>query len=222
MMQRAIPLATAGALALALMAGCEDLPGSKGAQGAVIGGAGGAAAGAAIGGDNPLLGALIGGLVGAGGGYLIGTSLEKADADPEDKEAAQEAVREAQQDPATADDVRDATTADINDDGFVTMDEVIAMENAGLTDEEMIRRLRATGQVFELTEEQEQYLMERGISRNVITRMEEIRAEEKEQVIGRRRAGETGRQGAPRGEQEAGGDVEPETQEGGRQLDDVR
>ena len=39
------------ALAAAFLVGCENLPGSKGTQGAVIGGASGAAVGAAVGGE---------------------------------------------------------------------------------------------------------------------------------------------------------------------------
>src|SRR5687768_1697532 len=65
---------------LAPVAGCESLPGNEKQQGAVIGGVGGAAAGAAIGGeDNRLAGAVIGGLLGAGGGYLVGAKMEKDD-----------------------------------------------------------------------------------------------------------------------------------------------
>src|SRR5690242_3215606 len=58
------------ALILALgITSCQNLPGSKGSQGAVIGGLGGAAAGAAIG--HSALGALLGGALGAGAGYII-------------------------------------------------------------------------------------------------------------------------------------------------------
>src|SRR5436190_22089583 len=66
-------IAAAGGLGLASLAGtlggCDSLPGNKQTQGAVIGGAGGAVAVAAIAKDKPLLGALIGGVLGAGGGY---------------------------------------------------------------------------------------------------------------------------------------------------------
>src|SRR5947207_15476227 len=63
---------------LAFLTGCENLPGNKKEQGAVIGGVGGAAAGAVIGGKkNRLLGALIGGAAGAGGGYLVGANRDK-------------------------------------------------------------------------------------------------------------------------------------------------
>jgi hypothetical protein len=52
---------------------------SKAAKGAVIGGAGGAAAGAVIFKKNRALGAAIGGVIGAGGGYVIGRKMDKKD-----------------------------------------------------------------------------------------------------------------------------------------------
>ena len=139
MFQRRIVVSLiAGSLALSpLMVGCENLPGDEKTQGAVIGGLGGAAAGALIGGeDNRLLGALIGGAAGAGGGYLIGANWDKITGeDDEDRsEAREEAIRaneRAQRDPADPDDVDRARTADINEDGFVTLDEVVAMDKAG-------------------------------------------------------------------------------------------
>ena len=66
------------------------------------------------------------------------------------KRKAEEAAREAVEDPATPEQAKNAATADINEDGFVTLDEVAALEKAGLTDDEMVERLRLTGQVFEL------------------------------------------------------------------------
>jgi precorrin-4 methylase len=53
----------------------------------------------------------------------------------------------------------------------VTLDELVALEQANLTDEEIIQRLRATDQVFELTEEQRRYLLDRGVSQNVIDQL---------------------------------------------------
>ena len=147
--------------------GCESLPGDKGTQGAVIGGVGGAAAGAAVGGeDHRLGGALIGGLLGAGGGYLIGQKMEK-----DDEEEAYAANDAAVQNPATASEALAGTSADINNDGFVTLDEVVAMEEANLSDAEQIRRLQTTGQVFSLNASQEQYLLDRGVSVSVINAM---------------------------------------------------
>lgn len=171
------------ALIVAPLAACESLPGDESDQGAVIGGIAGGAAGAAIAENNRLLGALIGAAAGAGGGYLIGSEIEKADADDDDVEDAREAARTASNDPADADDVDDSNTADLNEDGFVTIDEVLAMEAAGLSDAEMLDRLENTYQVFELTTEQEQYLIDRGVSRYVVREMENINREERDRIL---------------------------------------
>src|SRR5437868_9555512 len=146
------------------LAGCENLPGSRGTQGAVVGGAGGAAVGAAVGGhEHRLLGALLGGALGAGGGYVVGANSDRILG--RDRDSAERAVRQSQEHPATAQDALRATTADLNNDGFVTLDEVVAMRDAGLSEAQMLDRLRATNQVFELTPEQRQYLLDRGVSR---------------------------------------------------------
>lgn len=162
-----IGVAAISILALALT-GCSSLPGSDEQQGAVIGGATGAAVGAAVT-KNRALGAVIGGAVGAAGGYVIGKNKDKITSNNQTE--VEQAARRSQESPATAQDVRSATTADVNSDGFVTLDEVVAMEQAGLTDDEMIRRLRATNQVFDLTEEQERYLTERGVSSAVVNQL---------------------------------------------------
>jgi surface antigen len=171
-----------GSLALFPLTGCEDLPGDEGTQGAVIGGVGGAVAGAALGGeDNRLLGALIGGALGAGGGYLIGSQIDKAD----DEDDAREANTRARENPVTVEQARKADTADVNKDGYVTLDEVVALEKAGLSDDQIIRKLERTDQFFELTDEQEDYLADRGVSREVIDRMEEINASVRDRAYDR-------------------------------------
>ena len=180
---------TAGALLITATGlattGCENLPGNRTEQSTGIGAAGGAAAGAIILEDNRLLGALLGGLLGAGGGYLIGTQTDwfEDDDSGRTREQAEEAARDAQYNPATAAEARNATTADINSDGFVTLDEVVAMSDAGFSDDEMINRLRATNQVFDLNEDQRQFLHDNGVSWNVINRMVEIRANTRNQLI---------------------------------------
>src|SRR5687767_2803491 len=109
--RKLISAALIGSLTLAPLSGCESLPGGGKEQGAVIGGAGGAAAGAAISKDNRLLGALIGGVLGAGGGYLIGAKVDKDKSDRDDSEdeefrdRAVEASKQAERDPAGVDDV---------------------------------------------------------------------------------------------------------------------
>ncbi len=162
--------------------GCSNLPGNKQQQGAVIGGLGGAAAGAAIGGkDNRVLGALLGGALGAGGGYVIGANSDRIL--NRDTSGAQTATQTAQSRPATAQDALRATTADVNGDGFVTLDEVVALRQAGLSDQQMISRLQATGQVFELTPEQQEYLTNQGVSRSVVDQMNNLNRETREKLM---------------------------------------
>ena len=178
--QRRISLVLATAMAvspLAVLTGCENLPGDKKTQGAVIGGVGGAAAGALIGGkDNRVLGALIGGAAGAGGGYLVGANWDKINGKESDD--AKEANKRAQERPARASDVEKSKTADLNSDGFVTLDEVVAMADAGLSDKEQITRLEKTQQYFELTSEQENYLRDHGVSKTVVVAMRRMNPEE--------------------------------------------
>jgi len=147
---------------------CEALPGDKREQGAVIGGAGGAAAGAVLADeDHRLLGAVIGGVIGAGGGYLIGREMDKEGEAPVDS----------QRHKFTDAEVRAATTADLDRDGNVTLAEIVAMDGAGLSDPDIIRRLEATNMVFALTDAQEQTLRERGVGQTVIDKMETLNRE---------------------------------------------
>lgn len=146
--------------------GCSKLPGTAEQQGAVGGGVAGAGAGAALAEDNRLLGAAIGGVLGAGGGYLIGREIDKRD-EGEAREAAEQARRQ----PATVEQARTADSADLDDNGFVTLDEVVALEEAGLSDRQIVDRLEATDQVFALSQEQEQILLDEGVSRDVIRAM---------------------------------------------------
>src|SRR3954467_1291160 len=85
-------VALLGSLVLGPVVGCESLPGNEKQQGTVIGGVGGAAAGAAIAKDNRGLGALIGGALGAGGGYLIGAHADKTNDKDRDRNR-DEAIR---------------------------------------------------------------------------------------------------------------------------------
>jgi hypothetical protein len=152
--------------------GCSSLPGSDEQQGAVIGGASGAAVGAAVSKENRALGAIIGGAVGAAGGYVIGKNKDKITGNEEEvQDEVQEAARNSEISPATPEQARTATTGDVNNDGFVTLDEVVALEQANLTDDQIIERLRATNQVFDLTDEQRRYLLDRGVSQNVVDRL---------------------------------------------------
>lgn len=170
-----------GSLTLGPLVGCESLPGDKETQGAVIGGVGGAIAGGVLAKDNRLLGALIGGAVGAGGGWLIGSQLEKSD----DKDDAVRAERGARENPVSVDEARRARTADINSDGYITMDEVVALEKADLSDSEIIERLDATNQFFELSREQEDYLRSQGVSDRVIREMRTLNADVRDRAYER-------------------------------------
>lgn len=161
--------------------GCQNLPGTPGQQGAVMGGAGGAVAGAAIGGEHHrLLGALLGGALGAGGGYLIGANKDRITGN--DTAGAQAAVQNAQSHPATPAMAMNAPTADLNGDGFVTMDEVAAMRQAGFSDQQILDKMRATGQVFELTPDQQLYLRNNGVSQYVIDEIPELNRDVRNQL----------------------------------------
>lgn len=168
-----ISTALMGSLALAPVTGCSSLPGNDKQQGAVIGGAGGALAGALLSKNNRGVGALIGAALGAGGGWLIGANKDKITGKDKERnrDEAVKASERAEKNPATAADVDKARTADLNDDGFVTLDEVVALRQANLSDDEIVTRLERTGQVFELTDFQEDHLRDRGVSDEVIREM---------------------------------------------------
>ena len=103
---------------------------------------------------------------GLSGGCLVGASRAMLEGHRVD--LACRANERSEQRPALPADARDARTADLNGDGFVTLDEMIAMRRAGLDDREIIQRLVATGQVFTLSPRQWQYLYDRGINRPVL------------------------------------------------------
>lgn len=175
-----------GALLMSLGAGCSSLPGNEPTQGAVIGGVAGAAAGALIGGgDNRLLGGLIGGAAGAGGGYLIGSKLDKAG--EKDQGDATKASERAQKSPASIEQAKEARTADVNGDGYVTMDEVVSLQKAGFNDDEIISRLNKTGMFFDLSSKQQQYLRDNGVSGRVVSAMNTINPEVRAQAEARLR-----------------------------------
>jgi hypothetical protein len=181
-MKTTIGILLIGAVGIAPITGCEALPGDEKTQGAVIGGLGGAVAGGAVAGRHDrLLGALIGGAVGAGGGYLIGSEVGKSDRKRHHSDALA-ANRAAEERPATVDDARRSRTTDINGDGYVTMDEVVAVSRTGISEDEQLDRLRRTNQFFELTGDQEQYLIDRGVSRRVVLAMRDLNSDQRERA----------------------------------------
>jgi hypothetical protein len=127
------------------------------------------------------MGAVLGGVLGAAGGYVLGANSDKILG--KDKESAETAGQRAKTTPVTAEQAKNARTADVNNDGFVTLDEVSAMKDAGLTDREMLNRLEATGQIFDLTEEGKRYLRDKGVSENVIRQMQELNQERREMLL---------------------------------------
>ena len=106
--------------------------------------------------------------LGAGGGFVVGANPHLIGNDPKNREAAVQASERSKRDPAKTEDVTPGKSADINGDGYVTVDEVVALQQANLSDTEIIDRLAATGQAFELSDFQEDYLRARRVSDTVI------------------------------------------------------
>jgi hypothetical protein len=166
--------------------GCKHAPQNPGSQGAAKGGVGGTAAGTATSEErNQLVSPLLGGSLGAGADYIVGANVDRILA--RDYTAATQATEKAKNQPATPQDVRNSNTADLNHDGFVTMDEVAAMMSAGLTDQQMLKRLRASDQIFELTAQQEQYFRDHGIDQYVISQMEYINSDQRQKLLSEQR-----------------------------------
>jgi hypothetical protein len=110
--------------------------------------------------------ALIGVDLGAGSGFLIGAAPDRIQ-----RKAGAEARAAAERSrltPATVADARHADTADLNGDGFITLDEIVAMQKAGFSDGEMIDRIQRSGQQFVLTEQQQDYLRDRAVGQPVV------------------------------------------------------
>jgi len=146
------------------LSGCSSAPGTSAQQGAVVGGASGAAIGASVT-HNRALGAIIGGAAGAAGGYVVGKKTG-----PLDKRGEETTVTN----PDGTVQTTTVATADLNHDGYVTLDEIASMRNSGVSDDEMIRRLQATGLTFDLNDEQRKYLSDHGVSQTVINQLPAI------------------------------------------------
>ncbi len=158
-----------GLMTIPLLAGCQQSSNAPGEAGTQAGGAAGALAAASIPANHRALDALVGDALGAGRGPLIAAQKQKLNA--KSREDAIHSAKAAERSPARASDVEKARTADLNNDGFITLDEVLAMNDAHLGDQEMISRLESTGQIFELTDQQESYLRDRGVSPAVLKAM---------------------------------------------------
>jgi hypothetical protein len=150
-------------------AGCE----SHAKTGAAAGGgggavAGGAAAGAAAGAPAAGAGAIVGGAIGATAGAILGSAADRND---QQREAA---IRASSDNPVLASAVVEGADADINEDGFVTLDEVVALEKSGLSDDEIIARCRSTQHIFQLTDDQRRRLVESGVSPRVADALKDL------------------------------------------------
>jgi hypothetical protein len=167
--RRVISTALLTALAVGPALSCANQSGHAKHPGTQPGDAGATTAGAPLARNDHLIADLLGGSLGAGGGFLIGVSRDKIEQDKARARAdAIKASQRAEKNPAKPEQVDKATTADLNDDGFVTIDEVVAMRQANLNDPQMLQRLQQTGEIFELTEYQQDYLRTRGVTDNVI------------------------------------------------------
>jgi hypothetical protein len=115
---------------------------------------------------------LVGDQLGADGGMLIAAAPEKFQQNKTQEAIA--ASKRAEESPMRVADVHNALTADLNGDGYVTLDEVVAMQRAGLSDYEIVNRLRATPQVFSLTPQQEHYLTDRHVGKDVVNAIRDL------------------------------------------------
>ncbi|MBS0621012.1 MAG: hypothetical protein JSS61_06100 [Verrucomicrobia bacterium] len=129
-----------------LLVGCE----SKAGTGALVGGGLGAGAGALI---SPTAGGvLIGTAVGAATGAVIGASLDSADRDRVSESSPQ-------------------TLNKIDNKEQLSLDDIIRMHNAGITDDKIIGTIDSTGSVYHLTTSDIQELKDAGVSQHVIDHM---------------------------------------------------
>jgi len=133
------------AIALTLFSGCQ----SKTGTGALVGGGLGAGAGALIGGGQ---GALIGGAIGVIGGGLIGAALDEQDAENLKRES-----------PRTYNRVDNGENLTVND--------IISMHRAGISDAKIIELIDKTGSVYHLNTYQIDRLKKAGVSDTVINYM---------------------------------------------------
>lgn len=159
-------------LAAVLLAGCAQLPYDTTTETTVGGAAVGAAAGAVLAGeDDTLLGVLLGGLAGAAAGHVIGARTDWFEQGNEDEfnDTLDDAVGES----ITAEDVYDSADADLNNDGLVTTEELVAMSRV-LDEDDVIDRLQATDQVFHVTPAQRESLIDAGVDPDVVYQLEDI------------------------------------------------
>ena len=103
---------------------------------------------------------------GPAGGFIVGAVGTASHADAFDR--ARHANDQAEQHPAQVAEVFAHVIADLNGDGFITVDEITAMKRAGLTEQQLLDRLRQSKAVFSATPRQQLYLRDRGIPESVV------------------------------------------------------
>lgn len=156
----ALRTVTAVSLLACGVAGCQ----TKTQTGLLVGGAGGAGVGAAIGSasGNAGKGALIGGAVGLIGGGLVGGGMDSAD----EREARRTREAEARERRRYVSETPAAPARN-----RPTLDEVVAWSREGLSEELIIDRIERSDVVFSLTVADENSLADQGVSENVIRAM---------------------------------------------------
>jgi hypothetical protein len=148
-----------------MVGGCANLPRTPDGDAAALQ-TQARAAGATIPGNDSVLAMLVKGALGPSNGALVAADWIRIQ-EHQSSEAI-DAASQARRHPATRADVGKSSTADLNGDGFVTLDEIVAMQNAGLSQNQIINLLEQTFYHFELTPPQRRYLRDQGIAPEVL------------------------------------------------------
>lgn len=188
--QLAVSAKTVSVSALAALAltACANLPYSPQTEASVAGAAAGALAGGVLAGEeDETLGAVLGALAGAGAGYVLSSETNWFTDDvPEDNDHHHHSSSDhspssffdhlayTRVHPATIASVYTDDDADLNGDGMVTTDELVAMAHSELSQDQIIARLNATDQVFFVTARQRQRLLAYGVGADVVAELEEL------------------------------------------------
>lgn len=147
-------------LLLSLNAGCQNTK-TRAVEGAVIGGLLGGAAGGIIGNQsgNAGAGAGIGIAAGAITGAIIGSQINKPEAQAQSKtQATQETKVEGH--------VKAEETKSLS------MQQIVELSKQGITDDEIIKKIKDTNSKFNLTKDGIDYLRQEGVSQEVIDVMQ--------------------------------------------------
>jgi uncharacterized protein YcfJ len=153
-MKKILPLLIAGVFAMSLT-GCAQNK-TRVAEGAGLGALLGAAAGGIIGhqSGHGMEGALIGGAVGAGGGALAGSQMNKP---------------QAQTTATTGTTTTTTTTVPVT--GPITMQQIIDWSREGVSNDDIVMRIRNSHSTYALTVDDINYLRAHGVAQRVIDEM---------------------------------------------------